>query len=131
MIDRILVTTKTLQKGLEGARLRHQAILQNIANVETPGYKRKIVYFEEDLREALNRQGRTCRGTSGNRLDAIANVRPRMDIDDESVIRADGNTVDIDAESAELAENTLRYLALLEILKRSFGGMKRAMAPIA
>jgi flagellar basal-body rod protein FlgB len=131
MIDQILGTTSILQKGLEGARKRHEAILQNIANIETPGYKRKIVHFEEDLRDALSGKGSISRGSRKSRLRAIANVHPRMDVDDESVIRADENTVDIDAESAEMAENTLRYLALLEILKRSFGGMKRAMAPIA
>ncbi len=131
MIDQLLGTTKLLQKGLEGTRVRHEAILQNIANIETPGYKRKIVRFEDDLRDAISRKGLSSRGTSENRLSAIMKVHPQMDVDDESVIRADGNTVDVDMESAELSENTLRYLALLEILRRSFGGMKRAMAPIA
>lgn len=127
MIDRILEGTKVLQKGLEGTRSRHNAILTNIANLETPGYKRKIVHFEDDLREALGEKG----ADNNARMAAISKIHPRVEIDDHSLIRFDQNTVDIDKESAELAENTLRYLAMLEIIRRDFKGMHRAMAPSA
>jgi flagellar basal-body rod protein FlgB len=124
MIDQILESTQVLQKALEGTRARHTAILQNIANIETPGYKRKVVRFEDDLREALSGSG-GCedRETAA----ALRSIHPKVEVDDESVIRADGNTVDVDQESSELAQNTLRYIALLEAINRQFRGLKHVM----
>jgi len=52
MLGRILAGTDVLEKSLDAALLRNEAISQNIANVDTPGYKRKTVAFEEYLNDA-------------------------------------------------------------------------------
>src|SRR6266545_599088 len=50
------LTTRLLEKALDGLSLRQQAISNNVANVDTPNFKATEVSFEEDLHAALRRQ---------------------------------------------------------------------------
>lgn len=131
MIGRILdvLSLRVLHKGLEGTRLRHEAIADNMANVSTPGYKRKVVRFEEALTEALDRGRYFVRGSDSVRRTTpdLSHVEPTVAPDTDSVLRADGNTVDIDREAAELAINTGRFLAMIEILNREYRMLHRAI----
>ncbi|HHW15644.1 MAG TPA: flagellar basal body rod protein FlgB [Firmicutes bacterium] len=114
-----------LQRALDGTVLRHRAIAENLANVDTPGYKRLEVEFSAALKAALaagerndEPLARTDRrhlpGTGGGPVGAEPAVfRVR-----ETTGRADGNNVDPDAELARLAENTLLYNALTQVLGR-------------
>jgi flagellar basal-body rod protein FlgB len=112
------ITNAVLQKALDGVWQRQRAISNNIANYETPGYKAKKVSFESALaREVANIE------SSGNSNSGIAEIKSRIasmqfhetDLDNTSS-RADGNNVDLDAESIDMAKTQLQY----QYLTRSF-----------
>ena len=61
MLSNLLFTKNNIERGLDAAWLRNDVIAQNIANVDTPGYKRKIVQFEEFLDNEM-KTGRISHG---------------------------------------------------------------------
>ena len=106
-----------LQAAIRGSGLRQTALAQNVANANTPGYQRKDVDFESSLRAAMAGGQNPDTLQFGVQTDASAPMQP------------DGNSVDIDTESANLAENGLNYESLvtvekgrLEILQSAIGG---------
>ena len=94
-----------LERALAGSARRQTAIASNIANVNTPGYQRKDVSFADQLHAAWGDE------------DAVKAVAPTTETDASSPMRADGNSVDIDTESAEQAKNGLTYEAVSTVLK--------------
>jgi flagellar basal-body rod protein FlgB len=104
-----------LTQVLDAAALRHRVIAQNVANVNTPGYRRREVVFEADLARALASS------------EAPANVKPRVVIADGPE-RVDGNTVDIDREMNELAKNALLYEAAAQIITHRVASQRAAIA---
>jgi flagellar basal-body rod protein FlgB len=99
-------TTQTgLERALSGAALRQEAIASNIANVNTPGYRRKDVDFETALRNAWGRP------------ENVTRVTPAVGEDASSVVRQDGSSVDIDVEAAAQAKNGLQYEAVAQVMK--------------
>jgi flagellar basal-body rod protein FlgB len=131
MIHRALSHTpvQVLYKGIEGTRARGEAIADNLANISTPGYKRKVVNFEEELAAALeeSRCSRPARPGEWKSVDPLAEVRPVVTLDATSGMRGDGNTVDIDQEAAALATNTDRFMAMVEILNREYRMIHQAI----
>ncbi len=130
MIDRILFGTKVIEKSLDASLMRNEAIAQNIANVDTPGYKRKTVSFEEELSDALSKNN----SFKGKRTDPrhipiggrnIDEVGINVSEDSSSnVMRLDGNNVDIENEMAQMAENNIRYNVLIQRMNNTFSKMK-------
>lgn len=101
-----------LQKELQAAAMRQKVIANNIANFNTPGFKRTEVVFEQRLKDALNRAGNSQAG----QLHQVVNTEPVAIKIMDSSIRTDGNNVDIDNESINLAENGFRYqMAVKEV----------------
>lgn len=105
-----------LERALSGSSLRQQAIAQNIANVNTPGYRRKDVDFQTALHDAWNDGKHAVEGAS------IASST-----DDATTMRADGNAVDIDAEASEQAKNGLTYEAVSQVMKARTSIIKSAI----
>jgi flagellar basal-body rod protein FlgB len=99
-------TQSGLERALSGAALRQEAIASNIANVNTPGYRRQDVDFQSALQAAWN-QGHA----------AVDRVQPAIGVDPSSAIRQDGSSVDIDVEAAAQAKNGLQYEAVAQVLK--------------
>ena len=98
----MLLTQKTLDVSWE----KQKVSLDNIANVDTPGYKAKYVLFEDDLREKLRRlDGKKSRDVR----EAIESARPRVRQSDRESIRMDGNNVNLDVEELEVARNAYHY----------------------
>ena len=95
-----------LERAIQGSAIRHEALAENIANVNTPGYRRQDVDFHTALQAAM----------PGGR-DALAAVPIAPAVDDAAPMRPDGNSVDVDAESANLAQNALEYEALAQVLR--------------
>lgn len=115
-------TTDILAKAVQGTWQRNTAIASNIANADTPGYKRKDVAFEAYLQEALVRDG-------GKPSEAtLAHIKPKT-ITDHSMnsYRLDGNNVDVDTEMSYLAENQLRYNALISQVNYNFERLKAVL----
>lgn len=121
-----------LKKGIQGTDMRHRAISNNIANVDTPNYQRATISFERALQRARFGIGFIGK-TTGPRhfpiggVGLISEVQPRVIIDNDTRFRADRNNVNIDEEMADLAENTHRNLAFTELLNRRYRGIREVL----
>ncbi|MGI6450307.1 MAG: flagellar basal body rod protein FlgB [Desulfitobacteriia bacterium] len=109
-----------LEGGLDGLSLRHKVLADNIANIDTPGFKRSDVNFAEVLQATLE-GGKTgsieLKRTLPQHLPGIGFFNDNLVVQDNSTaFRNDGNNVDIDQEMARLAQNTLQYNALASAL---------------
>ena len=113
-------TSESLVKGLDVVGLRHRVIADNIANVETPGFTRSDVRFEEKLKQAL---GSSDEDVSGR----IRNVTPDIQQDLTTPARADGNNVSIDKEMSDMVKNTLEYEALVQLVNLKTAMLKSAI----
>jgi len=123
MLDRLLNTGTFLsaQGALDGLSARHAAISDNIANVNTPGYKRKEVPFEDALSRAVQQQTSPCTGAANGIIHPFTPCTTR---DTTSQARSDGNNVDIEAEMVQLADTSLRYETLTQYVGGFFTGLK-------
>ena len=116
-------TSQALTAALRGTATRHVALADNIANVDTPGFIRKHVAFEEALASALDQTRRAP--SAATSTVAATQVSVRRDL---SVLpRADGNNVDIDREMAALARNALQYQAASEMLSARLRMLRAAI----
>ena len=120
-----------LEKALAGSSLRHKVISDNIANINTPGYKRKEVSFEEELVAAAEagdaRRGMT-RTHPGHLLPATNLPEPnRIRTIDHTSLRTDGNNVDIDAEMAAMTKNQIFYNTVAQRISGYYTNIKSAI----
>ena len=113
------VTSDSLEVVMRGAELHQSAISNNIANVNTPGFKRSDVTFEQALSQAI--------GSSGATADSVASVQPSVVADTASSMRADGNNVDIDREMEMLGEANLTYSALTQVMSTRIGILRNVI----
>ncbi|WP_132279415.1 flagellar basal body rod protein FlgB [Natranaerovirga hydrolytica] len=113
--------TSLLNKSLDAAWMRNTVLADNIANVDTPGYKRKDVVFEDHLkRELLSNKSKN--------INQLSSVNPSIIVDKAHLeYRKDGNNVDIDTEMVELSKNQLRYNTLIAQVNHDFNRMKTAI----
>ena len=116
-----------LDKAADASWLRNDAISNNIANADTPGYKRQDVNFETQLAKAL----RSSRYTS---MDSkVANVKMNrlnpITYTDYSgySYRMDGNNVDPDTEGVYLAKNQVVYQGLTQSINQEFKNLQSVM----
>lgn len=116
---------KILEKAIEGAASRHSAILNNIANVNTPGYKRVDVDFKTSLSNAIKRTSHAKKDTV---MRAIDSVQPEPVKDHSMTLRIDGNNVDVDREMTALSENTLEHNAYVTLLNHRFRIIKSVIS---
>lgn len=112
-----------LKQALHACALRQEAIAHNIANVNTPGYRRIDVSFEEFLRAAQQTPLRTI-DPRHIALPPAEPVEPQITPDEDAPMRLDGNTVDIDYEMAQLAENQIRFQALSQLISGRYQSLK-------
>ncbi|MHB1392424.1 MAG: flagellar basal body rod protein FlgB [Clostridia bacterium] len=131
MIDRITNKTMALEKALDAAWMRNETISNNIANVNTPGYKKSYVKFEELLTDAVDKFQISGIKKDGKFLpigkDTSSTVSPEIVQEDFTSMRRDGNNVDIDVEMAELAKNSIKYNALIAQLSKEYSKIKMAI----
>lgn len=132
MLDSILssVPCNVLQKALSSSALRQKVISNNIANVNTPGYKKSEVLFENKLQDALNQTGLPLVRTHEKHLDAEndrSNLEPSVVTDNTTSMRLDGNNVDIDKEMAGLAKNSIYYSAVAQQIGKHYNMLLSAI----
>ncbi|KXG10543.1 flagellar basal body rod protein FlgB [Anoxybacillus rupiensis] len=117
-------TFARLEQGLDYASLKQKVIANNIANADTPNYKAKEVRFKTELDQAMSsfeayrtnpKHFAFASKNTGNFL-----VTTRSDM----VYNHNGNSVDVDREMSELAENQIYYNALIERLNGKFNSLK-------
>ena len=108
------------KKMLDVTLLRQQAIASNLANVETPNYKRLEVSpsFEAQLRQAV----------AGQNPGEIANLQPELAVDTGAVSgRSDGNTVQLETEMLKLNTNTVENTLETQLVSSSLAKMRLAI----
>lgn len=111
-----------MEKGLAASNLRQRVLSNNVANMETPGFKRSDVDFQQALDTALGNQHNLALKLTSPRHIAGATNRVEQDIvTDPSSIQSNGNNVDIDREMTDVAENDLYYGALSQAESRQLG----------
>jgi flagellar basal-body rod protein FlgB len=121
-------------KALDLRSRRHEMIISNIANADTPNYKSFDLLVEEALQKSGDNDAssvslkRTHPGhlPSGTRFGNQLNAQV---IQPEAIenLRGDGNTVDMDREMSNLAANQVLYKATTRILSDKFQGLKNAI----
>lgn len=114
-----------LGKAADASWTRNDILANNIANADTPNFKRKDVQFETYLADAVagtDSLDETIANIDLNELNATTYV--------EQVglsYRYDGNNVDIHTENVELAKNQLKYYTLMNSMTQEFSRLKMAL----
>ena len=122
-------TIPLLEKALDLRSLKHNVIVSNIANKDTPNYKAFDLIVEEELEKVMGTGKelgleKTHQGHLPGRMVGGGAVKLKMDDTSRISMRRDGNTVDIDTEMAKLSENSLMYDSLAQIISSKFKGLK-------
>ena len=116
-----------LDKAADAAWTRNEVINNNLANVNTPNYKRKDVQFETYLLAELEGadSGNLSKVVAGIDLDRLK-ATSYTDYSNLSY-RLDGNNVDVDTENVEFASNQIKYQTLLGSITHEFSMIKAAL----
>ncbi|WP_350344944.1 flagellar basal body rod protein FlgB [Proteinivorax tanatarense] len=125
-------TFKVLEKGIEGSTKRQQVLTNNIANVDTPGFKRSDVTFQGELYKALNEKGLQGQTSHRNHIPIgrrdLGDVHPNKQRDYSTSMREDGNNVDIELESSAMAKNGIYHSTMTQSLNNKFGLLKTVIS---
>ena len=123
MIDPIFNSENYLltRKLLDGVALRQEAIAANIANAETPGYRRLDVTpnFAEQLRSSLA-SGDLVRGNNSIMPTLVEDAHARA-------LRPDGNNVEIEKELLEMNKNSIDHEFLTQVITSNIKQLKMAI----
>jgi flagellar basal-body rod protein FlgB len=132
LIQNLYGKSSIMEKALDASLARNDTISQNLANIDTPTYKRKDVAFEQYFNDSLNKTN-----IEGNLTDKrhiainskdIDNVQATVTGDNsDASMRIDGNNVDVDSEMAYLAKNTIKYNALIQLINSNFSKIKNVI----
>ena len=127
-------TVDMLSNAISGASLQQNAIAENIANVNTPNYRRQTVSFKDALAAADGTppsSDELAMTTNSDRQFGATNVQaafdPQVQVDETDQMRADGSNVDIDQESAQLAENSGYSQTMSQLLQVQFMRLREAV----
>ncbi len=125
-------TIAVLQKSLDLRSQKQQVIAGNIANAETPGYAARKLTFEDSLRRAIKTPEMTGNKTNAKHFpigpSGISGVQGTITRKNDAVAFGDGNSVSVEDEMLDLAENQLLYEAGSQILKKKFSMLKFAVS---
>ncbi len=115
-MDKASSTFDLLAAALQAEGLRQKAIASNIANIETPGYRRVEVKFEELLAKAMD---------EGQGKVHVDQVEPEVHQPKETPIKANGNDVHLEIEVGNMVQNTLRHETLTRLLAKKVRGIDK------
>ena len=108
------------KKMLDATAMRHEAIASNLANLETPQYRRIDLNpsFSNELRQAM----------AGQQPGAISNLQPSLALDTNAVSsRRDGNTVELDTELLNMNQNMLAHTLEVQLITGSLLRLRTAI----
>ena len=109
-----------MDKAADAANLRNELLTNNIANVSTPNYKRKDLDFESVLQGELAGEKNLSKAVKKANQN-LETLDAQVYTDNASLsYRLDGNNVDINTEEARLAENQIKYQALVDLMNQEF-----------
>ena len=107
-----------ISRLINATTVRQRVISQNVANVNTPGYRRQEVNFEDRLRDALKHHD----------VEGAMEVEPEMRQTAGLAERSDGNNVDIDMEMGQLTKNSILFETYSQILATKLGMLRSAIS---
>ena len=110
-------TISLLEAGIKAEGLRQKAIANNVANLETPGYRTIDVKFEELLAKALDSPGEID-------LDEIS---PQIFNPQTTTIKSNGNNVSLEDQVGKMVKNTLKHKAYTRLLNKKYNQIELAM----
>ena len=116
-----------LGKAADASWLRNDILANNLANVDTPGYKRKDIDFESQLRRAL---GSSRYESVDSKVSHVTSTELEGRVYTDAAnfsYRLDGNNLDIDTENVELASNQIKYNGLMSGINQEFANLKMVM----
>lgn len=119
-------TMAVSKKALDALSLAQETIADNIANVDTPGFKASEVTFQQELARAVERERNARRSHACGRF-AVDQVQPRIIRQTGGTARRDGNNVNIDHEMAALAKTSILYTTIARLLASKFDMLASAI----
>jgi len=117
-MSKTIDTIELLEAGLRAESLRQKAIANNVANLETPGYRRIDVKFEELLAKALD-------SSSGS--GDVTEIEPQIYQPKQTAVKSNGNDVNFEVEVGEMVKNTIRHKAYIRLLSKKFKQIELAL----
>ena len=121
-----------IQKGLSASWKRNAIIRNNIANVETPGFKASYLEFESLFKRAVEESGFAGTRTHPKHIEigtsSLDNLQPMILQSRDLSMRKDGNNVDIESENVRLAQNSIFYNTLMEKLNSEIRRLRMAIS---
>lgn len=132
MLNSILSSPRVsvLEQALSASSLRQKVISNNISNVNTPGFKKSEVVFEELLQGAMDGSRLQMVKTNSRHLplQKVGIPTPTVNVVGNTTFRTDGSNVDIDIEMANLSKNNIYYNAVVQQMTNYFSGVKSAIS---
>jgi flagellar basal-body rod protein FlgB len=127
------LTWKVMEKSMEGLARRFEATSGNMANANTPGYARRNISFEDELRDVVNAGDRltmtvTNAGHIPTRPSVVSDVTPAELRARDEIYRLDGNNVDPEKEMAVLSETRMMYNAMGRFAARKLANYRMVIA---
>ncbi len=107
-----------LDRSMDRATQRQSMLMENLANVNTPNYKRKDMDFNIALQDEIARQ---------NGVDRSQLARGGGSVGNASSLRSDKNNVDLEFEVLSITETEQRYDLLTDMTGKYFQGLKNAI----
>jgi flagellar basal-body rod protein FlgB len=106
-----------IEAGLRAEGLRQKAIANNVANMNTPGFRRTDLRFEELLAKAIESNGR---------ID-VSEIKPEFYQPKNTPLKANGNDVSLDSEVGAMVKNSLRHKTFMMLLKKKYSQFQAAI----
>ncbi|MGD8836247.1 MAG: flagellar basal body rod protein FlgB [Desulfobacteraceae bacterium] len=122
-----------VEKSLSLRSRRHELIVSNIANADTPNYKSFDIVIDQELQKSRPDSGRfRLATTNAKHLEGTGAASDQVTIhtneSNELSLRGDGNTVDIDTQMVNMSENNLLYRASAQIMTKMFGSLRTVIS---
>lgn len=131
MLEKAFSDINLKSKALDGSWLRNSLITNNLANVNTPGFKRDDVDFQQVLRDFLGTGNLPMVRTNAKHLplgqDAAENMTFNVNKESGTSVRRDENNVNVDTEMAELAKNQIYYTAVVDSINSDIRRLRTAI----
>lgn len=128
------ITLRILERGLDLSMARQKLLAENVANVETPGYRRKDLDFESVLQKEYREIEKTnveLKRTDVSHLEGTEEKEPVLIGQEENVaVRQDGGGVDMEKEMTTVLENALYYQALTRMVSGKLDNLRIAIREV-
>lgn len=106
-----------IEAGLRAESLRQKAISNNMANLESPGYRRIDVKFEQLLAKCMDSSGKVD----------LDDIKPQIHRPKQTPVKSNGNDVNFEAEVGQMIKNALRHKAYIRLLNKKYDQIELAI----